>query len=176
MKNLLFFIASIALLSGCDGKKQLPDVDSEKPENVNAVRNVDDPALDVITQAVESLTIGANSFVLETYLWRDFMPVSEPDGSPMIAINWLVDVNSNAIPDNIDLMKQYVFYEDMVWEVGYTDEVPPSVFDHKIEKISRGGPKWGPRIHVDVVAEVRDSSTGQSHYIMCPNALVERTD
>ena len=133
--------------------------------------------LQIREKAVETLTIGLNSFVLDAYLWRDFMPVSPKDGKPMISINWLVCTNSIKIPDNISMVKQYVIYNDEVWETNYENEVPaPSLPEYKLERISRNGPKWGPKIYVDVISQIRDSKTNKDYYIERKNVYVERTD
>ena len=133
--------------------------------------------LQIREKAVETLTIGLNSFVLDAYLWRDFMPVSPKDGKPMTSINWLVCTNSIKIPDNISMVKQYVIYNDEVWETNYENEVPaPSLPEYKLERISRNGPKWGPKIYVDVISQIRDSKTNKDYYIERKNVYVERTD
>ena len=133
--------------------------------------------LQIREKAVETLTIGLNSFVLDAYLWRDFMPVSPKDGKPMISINWLVCTNSIKIPDNISMVKQYVIYNDEVWETNYENEVPaPSLPEYKLERISRNGPKWGPKIYVDVISQIRDSKANKDYYIERKNVYVERTD
>ena len=133
--------------------------------------------LQIKKKAVETLTIGSNSFVLDAYLWRDFMPDSPENGKPMISINWLVCINSNKIPKNISMVKQYVIYNDEVWEANYENEAPaPSLPEHKMERISRNGPKWGPGIYVDVISQIRDSKTNRDYYIERKNVYVERTD
>ena len=133
--------------------------------------------LQIREKAVETLTIGSNSFVLDAYLWRDFMPVSPKNGQPMISINWLVCTNSIKIPDNISMVKQYVIYNDEVWEGNYENEAPtPSLPEYKLERISRNGPKWGPNIYVDVISQIRDSKTNKDYYIERKSVYVARTD
>ena len=127
--------------------------------------------------AVEILTIGSNSFVLDAYLWRDFQPVSPANGKPMISINWLVSTDFAKIPENISMVKQYVFYEDEIWVADYENEAPaPSLPEYKLERISRNGPKWGPQIYVDVISQIRDSKTNKDYYIERKNVFVARTD
>ena len=33
----------------------------------------------------DSIVLGGHKFTLETYMWRDFMPISPPGGKPLIA-------------------------------------------------------------------------------------------
>ena len=126
-------------------------------------------------EAVDTLIIGSNSFILDAFLWRDFMPISPPDGQPMISINWLICTNEIAIPDNISLVKQFVIFGDLVWKAYYTDEEGVPQPAHKIQRVSRNGPKWGPNIYVDVIAQVYDSNTNKTHFVRRKNVFVIRT-
>ena len=128
-------------------------------------------------KAVDTLIIGSNSFVLDAFLWRDFMPISPKDGKPMIAINWLISTGSVKIPDNISMVKQYVIYKNEIWEADYENEDPaPSLPEYKMERISRNGPKWGPNIYVDVISKIHNSKTNKDYYIERKNVYVARTD
>lgn len=126
--------------------------------------------------SLDTIIIGSNPYVLDAYLWRDFMPVSPPDGRPVISINWLRNLDSILIPNNIDLTKQYVIYGDSVWISDYEIESPPNQIEYKIEKVSRGGPKWGPHINVDVISKIHDSDANEYYFITLKNVYVERTD
>ena len=133
--------------------------------------------LQIKEKAVETLVIGSNSFKLDAYLWRDFMPISPANGKPMISINWLISTNLVKIPKNISMVKQYVFYGDEIWEAEYENEAPaPSLPDYKLERISRNGPKWGPEIYVDVISQIYDSKTNKNYYIKREGVYVGRTD
>ena len=133
--------------------------------------------LQIREKALDTLMIGSNSFVLDAYLWRDFMPISPENGQPMISINWLVSTDLAKIPDNISMVKQYVFFEDKIWIAEYENEAPaPSLPAYKLERISRNGPKWGPKIYVDVISNIYDSKTNKNYYIERKGVYVERTD
>ncbi len=128
-------------------------------------------------KAVDTLIIGSNTFVLDAYLWRDFMPVSPKNGKPMISINWLVSTDLTKIPENISMIKQYVFFGDEVWEAEYENEAPsPSLPEYKLERISRNGPKWGPNINVDVISQIYDSQANKNYYIERKGVYVQRTN
>lgn len=165
MKRGLFFIVMAFSLLNCDtGIMKNTEISKEQ-------------ILQIKKSAVETLTIGSNSLVLEAYLWRDFMPISPENGKPLISINRLVCTNSVKIPDNISMVKQYVFYGDEIWVADYENEPPaPSCPENTMERISRNGPKWGPKIYVDVVSEIHDSKTNKKYYIERKKVYVERTD
>lgn len=133
--------------------------------------------LQIKEKAVDTLTIGPNSFVLAAYLWRDFMPVSPPNGKPMISINWLISTDSVKIPYNISMERQYVIYEDKIWVADYENEAPtPSLPIFKLERVSRNGPKWEPRIYVDVISQIHDSESKKDYFIERENVYVIRSD
>jgi hypothetical protein len=158
----IFIIIIVLSLFGCD--KNGTEIDDKQ-------------ILQIRREAVDTLIIGSNSFVIEAYLWRDFMPVSPENGQPMISINWLISTGLVDIPDNIKMVKQYVFYDELIWEANYENEEPaPSLPKHKMERISRNGPKWGPNIYVDVISQIYDFNTNKSYYIEQKEVYVGRTD
>ena len=125
-------------------------------------------------KAVDTLIIGSNSFVLDAFIWRDFMPGNQNKG--MISINWLIDTDSIKVPDNISMVKQYVIYKDKIWEANYEDEKRPEQPPYKIEEISRNGPMWDTSIYVDVISQIHDSQSNKDYYIEKRNVSVGRTD
>jgi len=132
--------------------------------------------LQIKEKAVDTLTIGSNSFILDAELWRDFMPISPPNGQPMVSINWLISVDSVKIPDNIRMIRQYVIYQDEIWVANYLNDERPPQPPYRIEKISKNGPKWGPHIYVDVISLIRDIQNSKDYYIQRRNVYVGRTD
>lgn len=130
---------------------------------------------ELFEKSSESINIGQNKYILEAYLWRDFQPISPPDGRPLSAINRLVNVDSTDISEKVDLIEQYVIKNDSVWIAPY-DHTSPHTPEFRIEKISGNGPKWGPEIYVDVIAKVRDINTGTDYFIRKENVNILRTD
>ncbi len=162
MRKTVIILTGLIILISCEKGNNIR-IDNELISELNS-------------ESYDTLIIESNRFVLDAYLWRDFMPISPPDGKPMISINWLIEVDSIEIPDNIDLIKQYVIYNDSIWISEYENESGPTQPEYKIEKISREGPKWGPKIYVDVISKVRDSDTNNDYYIRIKNVYVVRTD
>jgi len=128
-------------------------------------------------KAVDTLVIGSNSFVLEAYLWYNSMPGNRRNANGMMSSNTLVCTDSVKIPDNIKMVKQFVIYKDSIWVSDYTnEEVPPttpSETGDRIERMSRGGPKWGTDITVDVISQMIDSKTNNVYYIRLKDVQVE---
>ncbi|HHX57013.1 MAG TPA: hypothetical protein GX710_03250 [Clostridiales bacterium] len=164
-KYVIIFMTTILLIS-CE----------KEDINESNIRIDKELISELNSKSHDTLIIESNKFVLDAYLWRDFMPISPSDGKPMISINWLRDIDSMEISDNIDLIEQYVVYNDSIWIANYENETSSTQPDYKIEKISRDGPKWGPKIYVDVISKVHDSITNSDYYIKSKNIYVERTD
>jgi len=128
------------------------------------------------SDALDTLVIGSESYVLDAYIWRDFQPMCPPGGREMISINWLINIDSVKISDNIKMIKQYVINKDSIWISDYMNRSSNSQVEYKIEKISINGPKWGPGINVDVISEIHDFNTGMDYYLECKDVYVGRTD
>jgi len=164
-----FFIFIIIMaLSTCD---------KDNDNNGNKSKAVQDAqlVLELFDKSSETLKIGQEEYILEAYLWRDFQPISPPDGKPLSSINRLINVDSTDISLKVDLVEQYVIKNDYVWITPY-DHTSPHTPGFRIEKISRNGPKWGPDIHVDVIAKVRDLDTDRNYFIRKENVNILRTD
>jgi hypothetical protein len=127
--------------------------------------------------AKDTVSIGQTQLKLESYLWRDFMPTSPPDGKPMRAAVTLVPVNAEKIPAEVDLVKLWVISDQTVWstelqQVGSPDTTKSQP---KIEKTASDGPKWGPGITVTVLAQIKDPQ-GNYHLIKADNQMIHRTE
>ena len=158
------FLALITIiLSACE-KDEQSDVKADK----NLILELNNKALSIIT-------VDSHEYFLESYLWRDFMPISPPNGKPLASVNWLISRDSISIPDNIEMIKQYVINNDSVWIANYEDGLNTGP-DYKIKKISRNGPKWGPGINVDIISKIMDKNTNQDFYLIQKDVLIGRTD
>jgi len=112
---------------------------------------------------------------LETSLWRDFQPISPPDGKPLIAGLRVLTVDGAPIPSTLRADSVWIYNEAAVWAASVTEEQPRSVGASFFEVVARNGPKWGPGIEVDVVVQLRDAA-GHAFLLQAPRALIGRTD
>jgi hypothetical protein len=128
-----------------------------------------------ILDAPSRLTFGGHTYELQTYLWRDFMPISPPDGKPLVALGWLFETDSLAIPGDVTIDFLWVVNGDATWATEFSDEELPPQQDYILQRIARGGPNWGPGIAVDVVARVHTGS-GDSRLIIATRQMIGRTD
>ncbi len=95
MKTYIFGFAALILLVSCE--KEEANLASSVGVDIDLISKLN-------AKSNDTLIIGDKAFVLDAYLYRDFMPISPPDGNPMISINWLVSIDSTEIPNNIDLI------------------------------------------------------------------------
>lgn len=161
MKNIILIILPLVVgLISC-----------QKEEIEGNIKN--DPVFaEELRSSPENITIGNNNLILTTYLWRDFMPIAEENGSEMICVNKLTEVDGIPILNTIILKKQYVIKGNEIWTADYS-EINNNI-DFILEGVVRDGPKWGPDIEVDVVCEFENS--GMTHRIMAKSQLINKTE
>lgn len=111
----------------------------------------------------ESLVVAGFKITMQTYLYRDFMPSTEPDGSELRAIITLIAQNAPTFPDFITGDKLYVIRGTETWESAFFDEIRPSDPGHlnQITLLVDHGPKWPVGSLVKVV--VRLDIKGQGY-------------
>ena len=115
---------------------------------------VPDVPVELLVGAPELVEFDGHTFALGTNLWRDFMPMSPPGGTGLLAMVTLSEVDSLDIPSDIDLGYVWVLKDDEIWAAAFVEPQPPGWPPHVRVRVARDGPKWGPFIHVDVVAGI----------------------
>lgn len=129
--------------------------------------------IDELRSSPEEVSIGTNTLVLNTYLYRDFMPGIDGavNGSEMICSNQLVDVNNAALPSGITLKKQYLIRGEEIWVGAYAEQVANA---DVIEGIVRNAPKWDTGTRIDVVCEFEAS--GEIFRVIARSQLIHRVE
>lgn len=125
-----------------------------------------------LRSASEELTIGDHKLTLSTFLWRDFMPISEENGKPLICVSKITDAHAISLSDSISLIKQYTINGSEIWIANYIEKKNPTPFIS--EGVVRNGPKWGPHIRVDIVTEFEYK--GKLYRLLAKSQLIGRTD
>jgi len=146
-------------------------VSCEKPdvsENSNLVNSLQ-------ANSNDTIEIGTSKYILETYLSRDFMPGYQHK-RPLVALIFLVNIDSLPIPSNIDISKLYVIKDKLIWTSNPVDSNQPQVPDFKLDKLRNDGPEWDVNIYVDVVAEVINKSTSDKVLIIARQQKIQRND
>lgn len=154
-------LASYLMLAGCaEGTDQ---------------KGIPDFSLMELAAAPARVEHAGRSYRLETYLWRDFMPMSPPGGKGLTATVRLVEVDSQAIADGVSLDFLWVIHGEEVWATLFSGEERPSGPAFKLEAVARDGPQWQPNREVDVVVGWRDAA-GELHLVRAAGQKIHRTD
>ncbi|MDI6763408.1 MAG: hypothetical protein QME83_10320 [Thermodesulfobacteriota bacterium] len=132
-------------------------------------------SLDELSTAPEVIEVARYRYVLQTYLWRDLMPISPLDGHPLIALIRVVERDLKTIPEGVKLNYLWVINRKEVWATTFSDEPRPPTPSYMLERVGRGGPKWGPHIQVNVVVGLRMES-GKLRLLRAADQWIHRTD
>ena len=161
-------LRSLSLIMICTVCFQIMFAGSRKPKDYTP---------DQLEKAANTLTIHKVELTRETYLWRDFMPQSPPDGKPLRAAITVVPVNQKFLPADINADKLWIINGQEVWSTTLQSvrENMPTENLTKLEKMAREGPKWGPGISVTVVIQIIDQK-GNSHLLKAGDQVIHRTD
>jgi len=159
LKKKLWFVLILFLISGCKGP-------------FSPV-----PTIEMLISSHEQIEVDGRKYILEAYLWRDFMPISPPDGKPLIALIWVTAVDLLPFPTTLDADRLWVINGQQVWEAEFSNEELPENSDrkHQLEKIARSGPKWGPGLYVDVVVRIVDCKN-KEYLLRASKQYIGRTD
>lgn len=135
MRHALTLLVILGLASGCSSAPTQPGM-AQLPA---AARN-----------AGSSATVQGRTLQFEPALWRDFMPISPPEGQPLAAALRLKAVGGD-LPADVEITTCWVINGRDVWRTA------PELVARGAQELSastRGGPRWGPGAKVDVVIEV----------------------
>lgn len=156
LRTLLPFAAACALLSACDPAATIGPQPSE------------------VAAAPTRITLEGRELTLEVHLWRDFQPITPPNGQPLVALARVKTVDGSPFPAGVTVDQVTVVYEDRVWSAPARQE-HPSWRQDILEVIARDGPKWGPHVTVDVAVRVRGPG-GEAYLLGAPDQVIGRTD
>jgi len=132
------------------------------------------PTTEEILDAPTILTVDDKDYILDSYLWRDFMPPRhEEGGSNLIASISIIDQDSITISQDISLDYLWVVNEEITWATPFSNE-GRSDPAFKMNEIARNGPKWEIGISVDVVARV--IVDGKEFKILAKDQYIGRSD
>lgn len=163
MRKIILILIVLLGFAGCNENN-----DTEAEITVDAQL-----AYDLLNDASDTLIISDRSYILEAFLWRDFMPGDNDDHS-LISVNHLVALDSLSMPSFLDLTKQYVITHDSIWIADYTEQ-RDSLYSYKLSRVSREGPEWGINKSVSVVAEVTNTTIDSIYYIKIENVVIFAT-
>ncbi len=159
MKKSMAVFAIIVLCAACPGPT-VPSIPLEE-----------------LLSAPEQVAVGGRTFRLETFLWRDFMPVSPPGGSALMAVLEITANDLQPFPADLGSDRLWVINGSEVWETDFSGENRPrdQAHPHQLEKLAGGGPKWETGIEVEVVVRLAGPSA-RGLLLRAPAQTIARTD
>jgi hypothetical protein len=132
-----------------------------------------DVSRDQLVSAPTRIVADGKTLTLTTSLWRDFMPISPPDGKPLVAVLTIAADDGSAVPATVTADTSWVILSSDVWTAAVEQrsraETAPAY-----EVIARNGPKWGPDVTVDVVVRLTDS-TGRTFLLRAAGQTIGAT-
>ena len=111
-----------------------------------------------LRSAPTSIVVEGQTLTLRATLWRDFMPISPPDGKPLAAALQVQPSSGANVPALLRATAVYVVLGDEVWAAQALEERSRNETAPAYEIVARGGPKWGPGVNVDVIVRLTDGS------------------
>jgi hypothetical protein len=171
-------LVMIFLLTGCGPREPVPsrseqDV-GEAPPAPEIPTGVS-LALSEIRNAPLEATVQGAPLRLGAELWRDFMPISPPDGKPLAGVVWVWAADRASAGPVPSADRCWVVHGESAWVTVPIHEPPPAESDSFLARYAiRGGPLWGPGARVDVILRL----PGQRGPILIrsPGQEITRTD
>lgn len=131
--------------------------------------------IETLLLAPSTLKIENRQYNLETYLWRDFLPMTPADSTPLIASIHLSAADGKIVPNFLNPEQIWLIQNrQIIWKTNLKDEnhQPPS---KEIKRIARNGPNLEPGTEVDIVVQVREN-TNKIYLIKANKQIIQRTD
>jgi hypothetical protein len=156
MRILGTLVISLLLL-GCSQQPTAPD--SMTPD---------------LAAAPSTVVIGGKTLTLSTSLWRDFMPISPPDGKPLGGVLTIRTSDGSAVSADVRADSVWVVFGADMWPAVPREERSRTETAPGYEVIVREGPKWGPDVEVDVIVRLR-TADGATYLLSARNQRISGT-
>jgi hypothetical protein len=163
---IVMIIPSLILFASCEKDKISGDV-------------ITDPRLlsELYSESVDTLLFQSNKYILETYLYRDFFPGGPiPRKCPLIALIFLVNIDSIPVSEDIEISRLYVINDQQIWISTPGDGGQPNIPVFKLQKLNNNGPKWDTNIYVNVIVEILVKSSSIKYFLIARNQYIEREE
>jgi hypothetical protein len=134
------------------------------------------PSIQRIHEAPEVVSLEGKELFLDTYLWRNFMPSTNPS-TGLQAIFFVIVQDSTAFPEGVEADSVFVVHGDSLWTT-MTDTVASDHPDSKSYNLVRrveGGPPFEPEVHVDVAIRLTTAS-GETHLLKAEDQFIVRAE
>lgn len=156
----IFLFALVLIAAGCSN--------TFTPEN--------ELPLDSILNAGGEARLGDKTYILDTYLYRDFMPVIPPGGNGLIAAAYVETKDKSPADKRIDPYEIFILNKGILYNSYFAEESgePLPQYNYRIERIMRNGPAFETGILVDVVVKIKFEN--RDYYLKASDQRIYRTD
>lgn len=158
MRRTLTALTATLMLNACGGSS--PIAPSPPPSDLAA--------------APTRVILAGKSLALDALLWRDFMPISPPDGRPLNAVLQVRTEDGSQVPATVVANMVWVLNGADAWSTVPREERSRNETAPIYELVARDGPKWGPGITVDVVVRLHDQG-GRDSLLRVANRPIQGT-
>jgi len=159
--------AAFLLAAGCS--------DAPKDPVRPIVHPVPEHSTQELLAAPEDLKFSGITFDVSVTLWRDFQPVSPPEGRGLAAAVEATALGEPTFPSEIVSAYVWVLHGDDRWESWLKPLGSPAGDPATMRYLAADGPLWGPGIDVDVVVGLRTASSAV-HLVKIAGVPITRTD
>jgi hypothetical protein len=130
-----------------------------------------------LQSAPDTVTINDRPYVLDVYLWRDFMPVTPPEGKPLQASVKIVPVDTGYVEPNLDANEIWIIHGEKAWAHSLENVGKPGNLQKRkiLEKAAHDGPKWEPGIKTTVIVRITDTE-GNAYLLKSDGVMIHRTE
>ncbi|HET9252326.1 MAG TPA: hypothetical protein VFP58_09430 [Candidatus Eisenbacteria bacterium] len=170
----LFFVL-VFLLTGCGPREPVPS----RTESDLRAAPADPPGVSLATAEVRDapaeVEVQGAPIRIGAEVWRDYMPISPPEGRPLAAVVWVWAADRASAGPVPEADRAWVVHGDSAWSTVPVKEAPPAESDSFLVRYAlRDGPLWGPGVPVDVV--LRLQGTDGSPILIRTGTMITRTD
>jgi hypothetical protein len=127
-----------------------------------------------LAAAPTRVVFAGTSLVLDAELWRDFMPVTPPDGRPLIAVLRVRTEDGSRVPAAVGADTVWLLSGGDTWSTTPREEQSRDDTAPAYELVARDGPKWAPGTAVDVVVRLHDRA-GRQALLRVANSPIKAT-
>ncbi len=117
-----------------------------------------------------------DGFVLSmhAFVWRDFMPISPPDGRPLSAVLEIQVAGLPRYPAYLVADRVWIIQGRDVWSTQEIKEQPVETAD-RLRLFVAGGPRWPAGSPVTVILRLVDQRSGEEA-LLRTEQIIQRTD
>lgn len=164
-------IISVLMFSvaGCTTNTSFED---ESPQNGDLIQ--DQQLESQIRSAPSSLMVSGIEYTVESYAWRDFMPIVEPPVRLNLN-NTLIRTDGDSIQSTLEIIQHYIVHEGEIWRPTEVEVRLNQSSPNQLNIISREGPIWEVGSKVEVGLKIKNQDTGNIYWFSVPEVQIAET-